>query len=101
MPVLTNYSLFFSCGEEIFKFNDNVEIYLGKARSKDLYKLLNSKTHMGNNSGPTRWTKSFSLLCLIFKNILKAKWHLRETFKDPQILSYRKGRSEPNFKGQR
>ena len=38
------------------------------------------------------------------KNILMAKWHLiknqpvlRESFKDPPILSYRKGRSEPNF----
>ena len=48
------------------------------------------------------------------KNILMAKWHLiqnqpvlREIFKDPPILSYRKGRSlkdnssEPNFEGQR
>ena len=44
--------LFFTCGEEIFKLNDNVEIHLGKARSKDFYKLLNNKIHMGNHSGP-------------------------------------------------
>ena len=50
--------LLFTCGEEIFKFNDNVEIHLNKARSKDFYNLLNNKTHMGNHSGPTRWNKS-------------------------------------------
>ena len=36
-------------------------IHLGKARSKDFYKLLNNKTHMGNHSGPTRWSKNLSL----------------------------------------
>ena len=46
--------LFFTCGEEIFKLNDSVEIHLGKARSKDFYILFNNKTHMGNHSGPSR-----------------------------------------------
>ena len=54
----TLYKLFFTCSEEIFKLNDNVEIHLSKARSKDFYKLLNNKTDMGNHSGPNQWSKS-------------------------------------------
>ena len=53
--------LFFTSGDEIFKFNDNVEIHLDKARSKEFYKLLNNKTHTGNHSGPTKWSKRLSL----------------------------------------
>ena len=64
--------LFFTCGEEIFKFNDNVEIHLGKARSKDFYKLLNNKTHLGNHSGPNRWSKSLSLNEDDWSNIFKS-----------------------------
>ena len=52
--------LFFTCNEEISKSNDNLEIHLGKARSKDFYKLLINSTHMGHHSGPTRWSKSLS-----------------------------------------
>jgi len=53
--------LFFTSGDEIFKFNDNVEIHLDKARSKDFYKLLDNITHTGNHSGPTKWSKRLSL----------------------------------------
>ena len=50
----------------------NVEIHLGKARSKDFYKLLNNKTHMGNHSGPDRWSKSLSLNEDDWSNIFKS-----------------------------
>ena len=50
---------------------DNVEIHLGKARSKVFYKFLN-KTHMGNHSGPNRWSKSLSLNADVWSNILKS-----------------------------
>ena len=39
----TPNKLLFTCDEEIFKFNDNAEIHLGKGRSKDFYQLLNNK----------------------------------------------------------
>jgi len=64
--------LFFTSGDEIFKFNDNVEIHLDKARSKDFYKLLNSKTHTGNHSGPTRWSKRLSLNEDAWSNIFRS-----------------------------
>ena len=41
---VTLNKLSFTSGEEIFKFNENVETHLDKARSKDFYKLLNNKT---------------------------------------------------------
>ena len=69
---VTLNKLSFTSGEEIFKFNDNVEIHLGKARSKDFYKLLNNKTHTGNHSGPTRWSKSISLNEDAWSNIFKS-----------------------------
>ena len=63
--------LFFTWGEEIFKLNDTVEIHLGKARSKDFYKLLNNKIHMDNHSGPNRWSKSLSVNEDDWSNIFK------------------------------
>ena len=68
----TPNKLLFTCDEEIFKFNDNAEIHLGKARSKDFYKLLNNKTHIGNHSGPTRWNKSLWLNEDHWLNIFKS-----------------------------
>ena len=64
--------LFFTCGEEVFKFNDNVEIHLGKAGSKDFCKSLNNKTHMGNHCGLNRWSKSLSLSEDDWSNIFKS-----------------------------
>lgn len=58
---VTFNKLHFTNGDEIFKFNDDVEIHLGKAKSKDFYKLLNNKTHRGSHTGVTRWSKSISL----------------------------------------
>ena len=69
---VTLNKLSFTSGKEIFKFNDNTEIHLGKARSKDFYKLLNNKTHTGNNSGPTRWSNSISLNEDAWSNIFKS-----------------------------
>ena len=69
---VTLNKLFFTSGEEIFKFNNDVEIHLGKARSKDFYKLLNNKTHMGNHTGPTRWSTSLSLNDDAWSNIFKS-----------------------------
>ena len=43
--------LFFTSGDEIFKFNDNVEIHLDKARSDDFYKILNNKSLLSGVRG--------------------------------------------------
>ena len=64
--------LFFTSGDEIFKFNDNVEIHLDKARSNDFYKLLNNKAHTGNLSGPTKWNKELLLNEDAWSNIFKS-----------------------------
>ena len=53
--------------------NDTAQINLGKAKSKDFYKLLNDKTHTDNQTGAKRWSKSLSLnedsWCRIFKSL--------------------------------
>ena len=36
---------FFTSSDNIFPLNETVQIDLGKARARDFYKLLNSKTH--------------------------------------------------------
>ena len=59
MPLLTNYS-----SHAVKKYLNSMimlKIHLGKARSKDFYKLPNNNVHIGNHSGPTRWHKSLSL----------------------------------------
>ena len=76
--------LLFTSDEETFKFNDNVEIHLGKARSKDFYKLLNNKTHMGNHSGPTRWSKNLSLNEDAWSSIFKS---LKNVCKENKLIS--------------
>ena len=56
---------------------------INKKRAKEFCRLLQNANH----------------LCLILKNILMSKWHLienqpllREIYKDPPLLSYRKGK---------
>ena len=65
--------LYFTSNNKIFNLNDTVQINLGKAKSKDFYKLLNDKTHTDNQTGAKRWSKSLSLnedsWCRIFKSL--------------------------------
>lgn len=65
--------LYFTSDNKIFNLNDTVQINLGKAKSKDFYKLLNDKTHTDNQTGAKRWSKSLSLnedsWCRIFKSL--------------------------------
>ena len=53
--------------------NDTVQINLGKAKSKDFYKLLNDKNHTDNQTGAKRCSKSLSLneesWCRILKSL--------------------------------
>ena len=59
--------LYFTRNNKIFNLNDTVQINLGKAKSKDFYKLLNEKTHTDNQ------VSSLSLnedsWCRIFKSL--------------------------------
>ena len=64
--------IFFTGDKEMSQFKDNVEIHLGKARSRDFYNLLKNKTHMGNHSGPTQWSESLSLNERAWSNIFKS-----------------------------
>ena len=64
--------LFTSAGDEIFKFEDDVEIRFGKAKSGDFYKLLNIKTNEGSHTEATRWSKSLSLNEGAWSNIFKS-----------------------------
>ena len=41
--------LYFTSDNKIFNLNDTVQINLGKAKSKDFYKLLNDKTQTESN----------------------------------------------------
>ena len=65
--------LYFTSDNKIFNLNDTGQINLGKAKSKDFYKLLNDKTHTDNQTGAKRWSKSLSLnedsWCRIFKSL--------------------------------
>jgi len=73
-------------GDEILKFNDNVEIHLDKARSMDFYKLVNNKTHTGNHPGPTRWSKKLSLNQDAWSNIFKS---LKTVCKENKLREYK------------
>ena len=67
--------LYFTSNNKIFNLNDTVKINLGKAKSKDFYKLLNDKTHTDNQTGAKRRSKSLSLnedsWCRSLKNVYK------------------------------
>ena len=52
---------FFTSKENIFLLNDSVQINFCMARSRDFYKLLVSKTHTHDQTGPTRWSENLSI----------------------------------------
>ena len=49
---------FFTSNDNIFPLSETVQINLGKAKSRDFYKLLNAKTHNEDHTGPLRWSQS-------------------------------------------
>ena len=52
---------FFTSNDNIFPLGETVQINLGKAKSRDFYKLLNAKTHNEDHTGPLRWSQNLSI----------------------------------------
>ena len=52
---------FFTSNDNIFPLGETVQINLGKAKSRDFYKLLNAKTHNEDHTGPLRWNQNLSI----------------------------------------
>ena len=52
---------FFIRNDPYFPLNNNVQINLEKAKSRDFYQLLNNQTHTGVHAGPKKWSENLSL----------------------------------------
>ena len=52
---------FFTRNDPYFPLNNNVQINLEKAKSRDFYQLLNNQTHTGVHAGPKKWSENLSL----------------------------------------
>ena len=48
---------FFTRNDPYFPLNNNVQINLEKAKSRDFYQLLNNQTHTGVHAGPKKWSE--------------------------------------------
>jgi len=45
----------------MFPLNESAQINFGTARSRDFYKLIVSKTHTHDQTGPKRWSENLSI----------------------------------------
>ena len=59
-PDTLNKSFFIS-NDDIFLLNDPVQINFCTARSRDFYKLLVSRTHTHDQTGPKRWSENLPI----------------------------------------
>ena len=75
----------------IFYLNDSVQINFYMAKSRDFYKLLVSKTHTRDQTGPTRWSENLSINKESWPSIFKS---LKVTYFMILFMRYRlnKGR---------
>lgn len=51
----------FTSKDNIFPLNESAQINFGTARSRDFYKLLVSRTHNHDQTGPKRWSENLSI----------------------------------------
>ena len=76
---------FFISNDNIFPLSEAVQINLGKARSRDFYKLLNVKTHNDDHTGPLRWSQNLSINSDTWSKIFKS---LRSICKDTKLKEF-------------
>ena len=76
---------FYTNSDNIFPLNETVQIELGKARARDFYKLLNSKTHTEDQTGPKRWSEILSVNKESWSKIFKL---LKTTCKETKLKEF-------------
>ena len=76
---------FFTSSHNIFPLNETVQIDLGKARARDFYKLLNSKTHTEDQTGLKRWSEILSVNKESWSKIFKL---LKTTCKETKLKEF-------------
>ena len=76
---------FFTSNDNTFQLNDSVQIHFEKARSRDFYKLFNSKTHTQDQTGPKRWSENLSLTKDSWSKIFKS---LKNVCKDTKLKEF-------------
>ena len=76
---------FFISNDKIFPLSEAVQINLGKARSRDFYKLLNVKTHNDDHTGPLRWSQNLSINSDTWSKIFKS---LNSVCKDTKLKEF-------------
>ena len=76
---------FFISNDKIFPLREAVQINLGKARSRDFYKLLNVKTHNDDHTGPLRWSQNLSINSDTWSKIFKS---LKSICKDTKLKEF-------------
>ena len=77
--------LFFTSNDNTFPLSETVHINLGKAKSRDFYKLLNVKTHNEDHTGPLRWSHNLSINSDTWGKIFKS---LRNICKDTKLKEF-------------
>ena len=76
---------FFTSNDNIFPLSETVQINLGKAKSRDFYKLLNAKTHNEDHTGPLRWSQSLLINSDTWGKIFKS---LKNICKDIKLKEF-------------
>ena len=76
---------FYTSSDNIFPLNETVQIDLGKARARAFYKMLNSRTHTEDQTGPKRWSEILSLNKESWSKIFKL---LKTTCKETKLKEF-------------
>ena len=76
---------FFTNNDNIFPLSETVQINLGRAKSRDFYKLLNAKTHNEDHMGPLRWSQVLSINSDTWGKIFKS---LKNICKDTKLKEF-------------
>ena len=76
---------FLTSNDNTFPLSETVQINLGKAKSRDFYKLLNVKTHNGDHTGPLRWSQNLSINSDTWGKIFKS---LKNICKDTKLKEF-------------